>query len=206
MRLMPAPCERRRLHQIQALRKFSMALADIGAYLASPEASPLSIVVRQIGLLDRQIDEAARMRATLLALHAQLANGEAPELATRLTTLEQMIMYEKYFKFSDTIPPYPIRRGAYIVSHTAKEKTKLLNRVRRIRGQIEAVERALEAETECSEILHLLAATRGGLNGLMAEVIEDHIREHVASPEIESAAERMKGADELVEIVRTYLK
>jgi DNA-binding FrmR family transcriptional regulator len=92
------------------------------------------------------------------------------------------------------------------VSHTAKEKTKLLNRVRRIRGQIEAVERALEAETECSEILHLLAATRGGLNGLMAEVIEDHIREHVASPEIESAAERMKGADELVEIVRTYLK
>lgn len=92
------------------------------------------------------------------------------------------------------------------MSHTSKEKTKLLNRVRRIRGQIEAVERALEAETECSEILQLLAATRGGLNGLMAEVIEDHIREHVASPAIESAAERMKGADELVEIVRTYLK
>jgi DNA-binding FrmR family transcriptional regulator len=92
------------------------------------------------------------------------------------------------------------------VSHTAKEKTKLLNRVRRIRGQMEAVERALETESQCSEILHLLAATRGGLNGLMAEVIEDHIREHVASPEIESAAERTKGADELVEIVRTYLK
>jgi DNA-binding FrmR family transcriptional regulator len=92
------------------------------------------------------------------------------------------------------------------VSHTAKEKTKLLNRVRRIRGQVESIERALEAEMECAEILHLLAATRGGLNGLMAEVIEDHIREHVASPEIESAAERMKGADELVGIIRTYLK
>lgn len=92
------------------------------------------------------------------------------------------------------------------MSHTAKEKTKLLNRVRRIRGQMEAVERALETDSQCSEILHLLAATRGGLNGLMAEVIEDHIREHVASPEIESAAERTKGADELVEIVRTYLK
>ena len=92
------------------------------------------------------------------------------------------------------------------MSHTAKEKTKLLNRVRRIRGQVEAVERALEADAECADILHLLAATRGGLNGLMAEVIEDHIREHVASPEIESAAVRMKGADELVEIVRSYLK
>lgn len=92
------------------------------------------------------------------------------------------------------------------MSHTAKEKTKLINRVRRIKGQVEAVERALEAETECSEILHLLAATRGGLNGLMAEVIEDHIREHVASPDIDSAAERMKGADELIDIIRTYLK
>lgn len=93
-----------------------------------------------------------------------------------------------------------------MMSHTAKEKTKLINRVRRIRGQIEAVERALDAEMECSEVLHLLAATRGGLNGLMAEVIEDHIREHVASPDIESAAERMKGADELIDIIRTYLK
>lgn len=92
------------------------------------------------------------------------------------------------------------------VSHIAKQKTKLINRVRRIRGQIEAVERALEADTECAEILHLLAATRGGLNGLMAEVIEDHIREHVASPDIASAAERTQGADELVGIIRTYLK
>jgi DNA-binding FrmR family transcriptional regulator len=92
------------------------------------------------------------------------------------------------------------------VSHTAKEKAKLLNRVRRIRGQVESIERALDAGAECSEILHLLAATRGGLNGLMAEVIEDHIRDHVASPDIESATERMKGADELVDIIRTYLK
>jgi DNA-binding FrmR family transcriptional regulator len=92
------------------------------------------------------------------------------------------------------------------VSHIARQKTKLINRVRRIRGQIEAVERALEADTECADILHLLAATRGGLNGLMAEVIEDHIREHVASPDIASAAERMQGADELVGVIRTYLK
>jgi DNA-binding FrmR family transcriptional regulator len=92
------------------------------------------------------------------------------------------------------------------MSHTAKEKTKLINRVKRIKGQVEAVERALEAETECSEILHLVAATRGGLNGLMAELIEDHIHAHVASPDIESDAERIKGADDLIDIIHTYLK
>jgi DNA-binding FrmR family transcriptional regulator len=91
------------------------------------------------------------------------------------------------------------------MSHTAREKAKLLNRVRRIRGQLEAVERALEAEDGCSDILHLLAAARGGMNGLMAEVIEDHIREHVASPSLQDE-ERVKGADELVDVVRSYLK
>jgi FrmR/RcnR family transcriptional regulator, repressor of frmRAB operon len=92
------------------------------------------------------------------------------------------------------------------LAHTTKQKAKLLARVRRIRGQVEAIERALEVESGCAEILHLLAATRGAMNGLMAEVIEDHIREHVASPAIQSDAERNRGADELVEVVRTYLK
>jgi DNA-binding FrmR family transcriptional regulator len=92
------------------------------------------------------------------------------------------------------------------MAHTAKEKARLLSRVRRIRGQIEAVERALEAESGCSDVLQLLAGARGAMNGLMAEVIEDHIREHVASPAIQSDAERTKGADELVEVIRTYLK
>jgi DNA-binding FrmR family transcriptional regulator len=92
------------------------------------------------------------------------------------------------------------------LAHTTREKAKLLARVRRIRGQIEAVERALESESSCTEVLQLLAATRGAMNGLMAEVIEDHIREHVASPSIKSDAERAKGADELVEVVRSYLK
>ena len=92
------------------------------------------------------------------------------------------------------------------MGHIARDKTKLLNRVKRIRGQVEAVERALEGEHECIEMLQLIAAIRGATNGLMAEVIEDHIREHVASPAIASVAERMKGADELVEVIRTYLK
>ena len=92
------------------------------------------------------------------------------------------------------------------MGHIARDKTKHLNRVKRIRGQVEAVERALEGEHECTEVLQLIAAIRGATNGLMAEVIEDHIREHVASPAIASVAERMKGADELVEVIRTYLK
>jgi FrmR/RcnR family transcriptional regulator, repressor of frmRAB operon len=92
------------------------------------------------------------------------------------------------------------------LGHSIREKSRLLARVRRIRGQVEAVERALETESSCAEVLQLIAATRGAMNGLMAEVIEDHIREHVANPAIESDAERAKGADELVEVVRTYLK
>jgi DNA-binding FrmR family transcriptional regulator len=89
--------------------------------------------------------------------------------------------------------------------HTAKEKTKLLARVRRIRGQVEANERALEAESGCTEILQLVAAARGATNGLMAELIEDHIREHVVGPTV-TAAERDAAAEELVGVVRTYLK
>ena len=86
-----------RLHQIQTLRRFGMALADIGAYLDSPGVSPLSIVARQLASLERTIDDAARMRQQLLLVHGQLSKGETPELATWLTTLEHMTMYDKYF-------------------------------------------------------------------------------------------------------------
>jgi DNA-binding FrmR family transcriptional regulator len=92
------------------------------------------------------------------------------------------------------------------VGHTIRDKTKLLNRVRRIRGQVEAIERALENENGCIEVLQLIAATRGAMNGLMAEVIEDHVRVHVASPDIKSNAERMQGAEDLIDVIRAYLK
>lgn len=86
-----------RLQQIQALRGFGMGLADIGAYLDSPAASPLGIVERQLAALDRQIREAAQMRAQLEHLRTRLASGEQPDLSTWLTTLENMTMYEQYF-------------------------------------------------------------------------------------------------------------
>lgn len=92
------------------------------------------------------------------------------------------------------------------MSHTIREKTKLLNRVRRIRGQIEAVERALDQEIGCSDVLQLIAGARGAINGLMAEVMEDHIRMHIIDPTHQSEAERSHAAEELIDIVRSYLK
>lgn len=92
------------------------------------------------------------------------------------------------------------------MSHTAREKAKLLSRVRRIRGQIDALERALGDERGCTEVMQQIAAVRGAVNGLMAEVIEDHIHYHVASPTISLAEEREQGAEELIAVVRTYLK
>jgi DNA-binding transcriptional MerR regulator len=90
-----------RLQQIQALRKFGMALADIGAYLDSPGGSPLVIIEQQLASLDRQIIDATHMRQQLQRVHAQLSKGETPDLSTWLTTLEQMTMYEKYFSKQD---------------------------------------------------------------------------------------------------------
>jgi len=92
------------------------------------------------------------------------------------------------------------------MTHTIREKEKLVLRVRRIRGQIEALERALTAEIECSDVLHLITAARGALNGLMAELVEDHVRFHVLDPKQKPTSEQALAADELVDIIRSYLK
>jgi FrmR/RcnR family transcriptional regulator, repressor of frmRAB operon len=87
-----------------------------------------------------------------------------------------------------------------------REKTKLLNRVRRIRGQIEAVERALDREIGCCDTLRIITSARGAINGLMAEVIEDYVRMRVADPLREPDGERAVAAQELIDIVHSYLK
>jgi DNA-binding FrmR family transcriptional regulator len=92
------------------------------------------------------------------------------------------------------------------MSHTIRNKASLLARVGRIRGQVEALERALQEEKGCAQIMQQIAAFRGAANGLMTEVIEEHVRTHVANPSITSNASRSRGADELLEIVRTYLR
>jgi FrmR/RcnR family transcriptional regulator, repressor of frmRAB operon len=92
------------------------------------------------------------------------------------------------------------------VGHTIRDKAKLLHRVRRVRGQIEAVERALEEEKGCGNVLHLVVAARGAMNSLMAEIIEGHIRTHVADPNHDRDRSRAQGAQELIDVVQAYLK
>lgn len=86
-----------RLHQIQALRRFGLSLADIGAVLANPGSHLAAIVDSQIQMLERQIAQSTALRDRLAQLQSQLQRGEEPELADWLTTLEMMTMYDKYF-------------------------------------------------------------------------------------------------------------
>lgn len=91
------------------------------------------------------------------------------------------------------------------MGHVASEKAKLMNWLRRIRGQIEALERAIDADDECARVLQQATACRGALQGFIAEVIEDHIREHMIDPIASPSDARTVAADQLIEIVRAYL-
>ena len=91
------------------------------------------------------------------------------------------------------------------MAHTSSNQTQLIARVRRIAGQIAAIERAIEEEAGCASVLHQVAGARGAINGLMDELVEEHVREHVARPDL-SDAERAAGAEELIEAVRRYVK
>jgi DNA-binding FrmR family transcriptional regulator len=93
------------------------------------------------------------------------------------------------------------------MSHTTeeREKQKLLTRVRRIRGQLEAVERAIQQEAGCAAVLQQATACRGALDGLIAEVVEDHIREHIVDPKAPRDDPRARAAEQLVEIVHSFL-
>jgi FrmR/RcnR family transcriptional regulator, repressor of frmRAB operon len=92
------------------------------------------------------------------------------------------------------------------MAHTIKNKKKTLDRVRRIRGQVEGIERALNEERDCSEILQTIAACRGAINALMSEIIEGHIRFHVVNPDRKLKARRDEAVEELVDVVKAYLK
>lgn len=100
-----------RLHRIQAMRRFGLSLADIGAYLAEPDTPLASVVERQIAMLDQQIDQASRLRERLSHLHDMLLEGKEPELADWLTTLELMTMYDKYFS-EDELARMPMYQNA----------------------------------------------------------------------------------------------
>ena len=90
--------------------------------------------------------------------------------------------------------------------HTVHEKQKLLARVRRMKGQVEAIERALEGEAGCGQVLHLIAGVRGAMAGLMAEVVEEHVRSHLVDPAMHPGALQQDAVEQLLDVVRSYLK
>jgi DNA-binding FrmR family transcriptional regulator len=91
------------------------------------------------------------------------------------------------------------------MNHVTNEKAKLLNRLKRIRGQVEAIERAVEADNECARVLQQATSCRGALDGFIAEVIEDHVRENMIDPAAPRDDPRTRAAEELVQIVHAYL-
>ena len=92
------------------------------------------------------------------------------------------------------------------MSHTVRDKKKLLDRVHRIRGQVDGIARALEQEGDHATILRTIASCRGAMNGLMAEVMEGHIRLHIADPEGHPSAEQAEAIEEIVDVIKAYLK
>jgi DNA-binding FrmR family transcriptional regulator len=93
-----------------------------------------------------------------------------------------------------------------MLKHSVREKTKLLNRVKRIRGQVTAVEDLIDDDGDCEMALHTLAACRGAINALMAEILEDHIRYHVVAPGTDPNSNESLAAEQLVDIVKSYLR
>nr|AOS95189.1 metal-sensitive transcriptional repressor [uncultured bacterium] len=92
------------------------------------------------------------------------------------------------------------------MTYLDKEKQKLISRIKRIRGQVDSIERSLTTGADdCADLLMLLANVRGGINGLMAEVLEDHIRHHLLSSERNLTAPH-ELAEDMIDLVRAYLK
>jgi len=89
--------------------------------------------------------------------------------------------------------------------HTIKDKKQLLTRVRRIKGQAEALENSLEAGSECSAVLQQIAAIRGAVNGLMLEVLEGHLRDHLGTDVI-GPEQRKEDLEQVISVLRSYMK
>ena len=92
------------------------------------------------------------------------------------------------------------------MSHVVADKEKLIRRVQRVMGQLQAVQRALEEEQDCGDVMHLISAARGAINSLMAEVVEDHIREHMVDSGRRRTASETRAAQELIDVVKAYVR
>ena len=90
--------------------------------------------------------------------------------------------------------------------HTPEEREKLRNRISRIRGQLDAVEKALATSQDCSKVLHSLTACRGAMDSLLYEIIEEHIRFHIIDPAAQPSTEQAKATQELLDALHAYFK
>lgn len=90
------------------------------------------------------------------------------------------------------------------MSHTAKERPKILARVNRLKGQLDAFAKAVETDQDEYQIMQLLASCRGAMNGLMSDIVESHIREHIVNAENKKIAG--EAGEELIDIMRSFLK
>ncbi|UUO22130.1 metal/formaldehyde-sensitive transcriptional repressor [Colwellia sp. M166] len=91
------------------------------------------------------------------------------------------------------------------MSHTQAGKKKLIARIRRIKGQAVAVESSLEAANDCMAVLQQVAALKGAVNGLMKEVLEDHLREHLGADDI-TQEQRQNEIEQVITILKSYMK
>jgi len=92
------------------------------------------------------------------------------------------------------------------MSHTVRSKEKLLNRVRRIKGQVEAIERALDGGSDCIDVLQQIASCRGAMTGFLAVVLEDHIRTHLIEAGTDRGKRRDNAKEQLIDVVHSYFK
>ncbi len=89
--------------------------------------------------------------------------------------------------------------------HTIHHQKELLSRVKRIQGQLGALEKALVESNDCNKVLQQIAAIRGATNGLMLEVLDGHIREHLGCNEI-PAKQKKDDLEQVLRVLHSYLK
>lgn len=160
-----------RLHRIMALRKFGLSLADIANALAGPDLPLSAIVARQIAMLDHQIAQASTLRVRLQGLQAQLGQGQAPELAEWLTTMELMTMYDKYFS-AEELQQLPLLSDAAV----EQEWKALVARVRALQGTGATPDDA-RAQALATEWMVKLVRDTGAHPGLFARLNNMHAQE-----------------------------
>jgi DNA-binding transcriptional MerR regulator len=160
-----------RLHRIMALRKFGLSLADIANALAGPDLPLSAIVAQQIAMLEHQIAQASTLRERLCSLQAQLAQGQAPELAEWLTTMELMTMYDKYFT------PEELRQLPLLSDATVEQEWKAL--VARVRAARDAGDSPGDARAQAlaTEWMVKLVRDTGAHPGLFARLNDMHAQE-----------------------------